>query len=617
MLVALYVTENTEPTERRTTLTVTSEAGETAQIAVIQKGQADRFIITSKNSLAFSSQGGESTVVLSASHRWTVSSDSGWCAVSAAEGVNPKGNNLTLLVTAEEYTGFTARETSVTVALETGETAEIVVTQEGKSDVTPRLLSFGFKASGNPLLASNVVCSIEENTIFMIVPHVEVPHLLQKKWVPHFTFEGSAVFIGDKIQESGNDSVDFSSPVEYTVQNQTGQSKTYTVKVLSHTGIPIVAINTQDNAPILSKDEYVTGDVRILGDMTTAIFSGTMKIKGRGNATWTNYPKKPYRIKLDKKAEILGMPSDKDWVLLAEYTDKSLLRHTYAFELSKLAGLPWTPRCRHVELFKNGVYQGTYLLGEHVKVAKDRVNAADDGFLIGNDKNYADEPLWFTTTIRSFHYTFKHPDTDDITINDANYTYIQNLMNEFEAALYAENFLDDPENGYRKYIDMKSFVLWYLVQETLGNFDTNPFFVLESRSGKLKLYPVWDLEWSLGLATVTWDNPPAVSPVEHFYWRNNMMYYDQLFNDPYFVSLVKEQWSHMKSEWLPALEKKIDEEKELIRYAQKENFERWQLLGKYIGVGLTNFSTWEEETIYAKTFLKQRVAWLDAQINSW
>jgi hypothetical protein len=494
-----------------------------------------------------------------------------------------------------------------------------------KYNESPRFLTFGFKASGNSLgLAFNVTCMIKENTILVVVPHVVVPHLLQKKLVPEFTFEGASVLIGDAPQESGQDSVDFASPVEYTVLNQIGESTTYTVKVLSTTGLPIVLVNTKDRAPILTKDDYVVGDVRILGDMTTPIFSGTMKIKGRGNSTW-QYEKKPYRIKLDTKAGILGMPVDKDWVLLAEYTDKSLLRATYGFELSKLAGLPWTPRMRHVEFFKNGIYQGTYLFGEHVKVAADRANIQDDGFLFEQDYHWRSEPLSFTTT-KNFHYTFKYPDADgDIVVGDDNYNYILNLMNAFENALYSVDFAD-PETGYRKYIDVKSFVLWFLVEETLGNMDANRYFALESRSGKLKMYPVWDMDNALGTAarshegTDTWSvwlSPPATSPVDEFYWRNSGFYYGQLFNDPYFVSIVKEQWQHMKSEWLPALEKRIDEEKELIRYAQKENFDRWQLLGKYVGGHVLNFATWEEETAYAKDFLKKRAAWLDTQINSW
>jgi hypothetical protein len=552
-----------------------------------------------------------------ATNKWEVCTNGGCtdeddCTSTGVEATGPQGD----AIFAQNGVDNT-HPTYVEFTLADG--AKIKVQRYSES---PRFLTFDFKAAGNPLgLAYNVACTVEENAIVIVVPHVEIPHLLQKKWVPNFTFEGAAVLIGDSVQESGRDSVDFSAPVEYTVQNQSGRSTTYTVKVLSYTGLPIVSVNTKDNAPILSKDDYVEGDVRILGDMATPIFSGTMRIKGRGNATW-GYEKRPYRIKLDEKSEMLGMPADKDWVLLAEYTDKSLLRHTYGFELSKLAGLPWTPRYRHVEFFRNGAYQGTYYFGEHVKVAKDRVDAKKDGFLIEWVGDWNLDPLYFRTTDRGFYYVFKHPDPDDeISQGDASYNYILNLMNEFEAALYSADFTN-PETGYQKYIDVNSFVSWFLVQETLGNPDPNFYLVLESRSDKLKIYPAWDFEWSLGLAAWSfnsdvWAKPPATAQVTQLYWKNRDVYYGQLFKDPYFVGLVKEQWPYMKSAWLSALEKKVDEEKELIRYAQKENFERWSLLGQYISHGLVKFATWEEETVYAKEFLRKRVAWLDAQIASW
>jgi hypothetical protein len=276
-----------------------------------------------------------------------------------------------------------------------------------------------------------------------------------------------------------------------------------------------------------------------------------------------------------------------------------MLRTSYGFELAQLAGLPWTPRRQHVELFMNGAYQGTYLMCEQVEAATNRANVQEDGFLFERDNYWNMEPLHFTT-IKGHHYTFKYPDTEDIAQGDPNYLFIRDWMNAFETDLYSAHFTD-PATGYRRHIDVESFARWYLVQETLGNIDTNPYFALESRSGKLKVYPVWDFEWSLGLAAAGangWAQPPTISPVEQFYWRNNV-YYDRLFQDPYFANLVKERWTQMKTEWLPALETKIKELKDELRYAQKENFTRWPILGRYISVGLVKFSTWEEETDYA------------------
>jgi hypothetical protein len=205
---------------------------------------------------------------------------------------------------------------------------------------TPRLLTFGFSVSGNTLgLAFNATCTVKENAITIVVPHAEVPHLLQKKLVPEFTFEGAAVLIGDAPQESGKDSVDFASPVEYIVQGQNGGSITYTVKVLSPTGFPILSVNTSDHAAILSQDDYVDGDIRILGDMATDIFSDDISIKtATQRLRYGNY-----RIKLGEKLEILDMPADTSWVLLA---------HVPMFVDAPM---------RHVEFFKNGIYQGTYV----------------------------------------------------------------------------------------------------------------------------------------------------------------------------------------------------------------------------------------------------------------
>ena len=103
---------------------------------------------------------------------------------------------------------------------------------------------------------------------------------------------------------------------------------------LVDTGLPVVYIETVDQAPVASKDNYVEGAL-VIKENGKTVTEKSMRIKGRGNATWT-YHKKPYKIKLDKKASILGMEEAKDWVLLANYCDKTLLRTAIAFKLSRL-----------------------------------------------------------------------------------------------------------------------------------------------------------------------------------------------------------------------------------------------------------------------------------------
>lgn len=115
-----------------------------------------------------------------------------------------------------------------------------------------------------------------------------------------------------------------------------------------NTGLPVVQIWTTAGAPVLDRDNYVTACMRIRDGSVQAyqqgLFTGTIKIKGRGNSTW-DMPKKGYRLKLDAAAAVLDMPAHKDWVLLANYADKTLMRNVVAMELSRRIGMPWTPGC--------------------------------------------------------------------------------------------------------------------------------------------------------------------------------------------------------------------------------------------------------------------------------
>jgi hypothetical protein len=476
---------------------------------------------------------------------------------------------------------------------------------------TPSLSAFVFEKANNPQLTSDVTCLIKEGEITAFIPSLKSVTSL----VPTFSGKYEKVEVDGKLQVSGVSNNDFSSIITYQCIFSSGRTTSYEVHITVFTKLPIVSVTTDNNQPITSKDDYVAGTMTVSKTLEFDDgYEGRMRIKGRGNATWY-YEKKPYKIKLDISSEILGMPSDKEWVLLADYCDKTLMRTGYGFILGKLAGLPWTPRFCHVEYFLNGVYEGTYTLCEQVKVAANRANAAKDGYLIERDNYWNLEPLWFTTS-KGHHYTFKYPDTDDLTVGDEKVTFINHFMNEMEDVLYSNDF-KDPNIGYRKYMDADVFARWFLIQEVLGNIDTNPYFVLESRTARLQVYPLWDFEWSLGLAAIEsngWATPPVVSPIEIFYWKNNV-YFDRLFQDPYFTSIVKNHWETMKNEWIPALYEAIDKEQECIKYAQKENFRRWDILGKYVSVGLVAFPTWQEELDYTRNFLKKRVIWLNNQIN--
>ena len=118
-------------------------------------------------------------------------------------------------------------------------------------------------------------------------------------------------------------------------------------------------------------------------------------------------------IKFDEKLGVLGFAANKEWVLLAEYCDKSLMRTAYMCELARTVGLPYPIHYRHVNLYQNGKFMGIYVLTDQVEKKSHRVDIEDDGFLFENDNYFWEEPLNFMTDHRQYWYTFKYPDPED------------------------------------------------------------------------------------------------------------------------------------------------------------------------------------------------------------
>ena len=381
---------------------------------------------------------------------------------------------------------------------------------------------------------------------------------------------------------------------------------------------PKLKLYVEDGGVIDSKDEYKNVTVELV-DGYEIVLSAEGRVKGRGNATW-GYDKKPYKIKFDEKQGLFGLTANKDWVLLAEYCDKSLMRTAYMCGLAQTVGLPYPIHYHHVQLYLNGQYHGMYVLTDQVEKKNGRVDIDDDGFLFENDNYFWDEPLNFMTERREYWYTFKYPDPEDgeIVAGDDNFQFITNFMNDFESALYGDDF-KNPTTGYRKYIDVQTFAKWFLVQELIANLEPNMYYVLPSRKDKLQIAPVWDAEWSLGLAYredeyAGWAGLPTQPDRCQAIW-SKWKYFGRLFEDPYFVDQVRKEWDVLKTE-LPAFQDKMAYVADGISPDQARNFDKWGTLRWHVSVGLVRFDTWEEEVAYVSDFFKDRVAWLDNYLTT-
>ncbi|MDR0575446.1 MAG: CotH kinase family protein [Tannerella sp.] len=375
---------------------------------------------------------------------------------------------------------------------------------------------------------------------------------------------------------------------------------------LIETGLPVVYIETENNAPIVSKETYIRANM-VIKEKGKILSENPLGIRGRGNATWT-YPKKPYKLKLDNKANILDMGEDKDWALLANYCDKTLLRTGIAFKLSRLMDFAWTPKDRFVELVVNGEYMGNYQLVEGIKQGSNRVDIPKTGYLFERDGYYREEPMYFETS-RGYGYSFKNPDPDgDLT--EAQWSYIRDYMNEFESVLRSETF-NDPVSGYRKYINLYSFARWFLYQNILANMDTNVYLTkIDMGDSKLFMGPAWDFEWSIGIG---WYEGVRPGPADYYVWNGNAFYYDRLLQDPAFKTEVKNIWTNYQSISQDILNY-IDETTKLIDKSQELNFKRWDILNIRVSVGGIPLGSFEKEVECDRRFFINHINWLNTEM---
>lgn len=480
------------------------------------------------------------------------------------------------------------------------------------------LESFVLKAEDNPALSEDFTFPVGDGrSVSAFCPGLDDITAL----IPSFTGTFSKAYVGGQLQVSGETPVDFTNAVYYEFENDGAERVTYKISLISGNGLPILEIDTADE-PILNKEDYVTAQFVLKNMAEAGEFHTPGKIRLRGNAT-SGYPKKPYKVKFDTKVSPFGFPENKDWALLAEYSDKSLLRNSWMVEISKAAGLEYTIHYHPLEVWLNGHYIGVYTLTDHVEKKKNRVQLDDDGFFIQNDNAYQDEPLSFLTTLHKYRWTFKYPDPDDgeIADGDENFNFIVKYLNDFETALNSDDF-KNPDTGYRAYIEPVSFARWYIAAEASHNYEPNIYYVLKNRNDKLRMFPIWDGEWSMGLAyrpeaVGSWVRYPDGEPKpDDIFWSRGK-YFKRLFEDPYFTSIVKEEWKKFKPQ-AEDIKARMRNAVERLKYAQADNFERWPILNSqtHIGIGLIAFDTWEEEVEYTFEVFDTRIATMDEFISN-
>lgn len=375
-------------------------------------------------------------------------------------------------------------------------------------------------------------------------------------------------------------------------------------------------------------------------------FSGNCGIEIRG-ASSSGMPKKSYSLEIrnsmntDMDTSILGFPSESDFVLSAQYTDKTLLRNMLTMHL--IQGMGWyAPRFRPVELFINNEYKGVYIFMEKVKKNSNRVdistlnpteNSGDNltgGYILKLDKNSGsssglnwESPFAPVPAGSPIVIDYYYPDETVITTSQQN--YIRNYFTDFEAALAGNNFTD-PVNGYRKYLDYGSALDALLISEFSKNVDAyrKSFYIYkdkDSKGGKLVMAPIWDYDLTYGNVdfcdgqlTDNWQyNFNYVCGGD--YWINPF-WFPRMMQDPQYTADLRCRWNELKTTVLhpDSIFAWIDQKAQFLNESQGWNYTIWQTMGSYVWPNSFVGQNYQEEIDFMKSWIQQRYNWLDANI---
>lgn len=413
-----------------------------------------------------------------------------------------------------------------------------------------------------------------------------------------------------------------------TLIDTNGEKRGYYIKITRVCKkIPVVSIYTVDDSAIDSKEIYTKGSISIDCSGSDkyrnfSFYGKALGIKGRGNASWKYTDKKSYRLKFDEKVSVLGMEPDKDWVLVSNYYDKSLMRNIVAHELAKtMENLEYTPTHIPIDLFINGEYRGVYTIADKIEVSNEKIDidvsesTENAGFLVEVGWDYFAENIYGkdyfdTDTVKRIYV--KEPDIT--TKYSEQMREIMTFVRNADAAIVSGS-------GYEEYIDIDSMVDWFIIAELTNNTEMAFYrscYFYKPAGGKIKMGPVWDFDMAFGnhRGDISDYDGWATAEAEYVYVNDTWTTY--LLKSQAFLDRVKTRWNEKKESLLNVAEETIYNTYSAIRDSSVANFIKWNILDKQIGEGnvdFTVYSTYEKQVEYVREFLFKRAEWITNRLN--
>lgn len=498
----------------------------------------------------------------------------------------------------EQESGVTSNDYSqplvFTVEAEDGSKQQYTVEIALKD--TGVLSAFRFLKKNNAFLTADVSSSIGEESIIPLVT------FSQSELIPTFTTNAVKVLVGEVEQKSGMTKNDFSSPVVYQFIMRNGETFQYTVKAeFLLSAIPELTITTTDPsiAEIPSKDYYLEGTLAVNGRGGYEDYTGKTEIKGRGNSTW-GYPKKPYRLKLNKKAEICGLGKAKNYVLLANHLDPTLMLNSVAFKIGRLLELPFTNHAIPVDVVLNGIYKGSYLLTEQIEVKENRVDLDENNSVMWELDSYWDDEPKFKSTAFNLPVMVKDPD-----LTTEQFEYWKKDFNAFTTQ-FAKEPLEG--NSYVDMIDIESVAKFLITFNLVHNMEINhpkSVFLHKEGNGKYVMGPIWDFDWAYDYEGTSnhfgrYNTPLFSSSMNGV----GTAFFQRFLQDSRVKAIYKRTWQDFKNNKLDALLQYVDDYAVMLKPSVERNSELWE-----------NTRSFDTKVKELKTWLRNRADYIDSEVS--
>lgn len=455
---------------------------------------------------------------------------------------------------------------------------------------------------------------------------------------------------GITLEGSVNINIPGEYVLTYNVSDAAGNAAQSAQRVVTVEAIALMQVTINTNGGTIVDEPKILSSMQMTEGAQT-LYDGNIGIEIRGSSSQL-FDKKSFGFETwdeqgeDTDVALAGFPEEEDWIFYGPYSDKSLLRNVLIYDLSNQMER-YAVRTKFVEVTINNDYRGVYVFMEKIKRDSERVDISSlkseditGGYIIKIDKTTGEDPnldFFFeskydgfgnedtstTAALEKIAFLYEYPKPEDIEPEEK--AYIQSYFADFEESLMADNFAD-PNVGYRQYIDVPSFIDFFILNELSHNVDAYRIstFMHKDKGEKLKMGPIWDFNLAFGNA-----NYCRGQTTDDWAYRFNTycpndvfrvpFWWPRLLEDETFVAQLQARWTTLRASVLADenIAATIDTHVKRLQHsgAIAKNFGRFNVLGTYVWPNFFIADTHDDELEYTRDWLTDRVTWMDTAIS--